>query len=195
MPAKINIIHMRRKAPDGAVIINTCSNAKTGWQRDLSPFLLGPCPVYNGYVAQNVENLWQFHKLYKMHADIDGNPTAAYWDWAEAGWSSTWAYRYPMGRGAAPLCGLWEGRKLNYIESRKEVYGPSYARTVQRTKGWKKLKDIYDKEDEIWLRDWDGRETDQNMSEVLNDPKRKMGHAFVLKMLLTQDSALDEFVW
>lgn len=29
-----------------------------------------------------------------------------------------------------------------------------------------------------------------SLTEVLNNPQRKMGHAFVLKMLLTKDAAL-----
>jgi len=194
MPAKVNVLHMRSKAPEGALVINTCSNASTGWQRDLSPFLIGPCDLYDGHIAQNMENAWQFQKLYKVHADDEGNPTDEYWKWAEDGWADTRAHRYPMGRGAVPLCGLWNGERLGYVESRKVVYGPLYVKAVLKTEGWQTLKDIYEQEEEIWLRDWDGRKTTQTMTEVLNDPTRKMGHSFVLKMLLTEDSALEEFV-
>ncbi len=195
MPAKVNILHMRSRAPEGALVVNTCSNAQTGWQRDLSPFLIGPCELYGGRVSQNMENAWQFQKLYKVHADADGNPTDKYWEWAETGWADERAHRYPMGRGAVPLCGFWDGEKLDYVESRKAIYGPIYAKAVQRTQGWLDLKKLYEQENEIWLRDWDGRQTNQTMSEVLNDPRRKMGHSFVLKMLLTEDVALEEFRW
>ena len=30
-----------------------------------------------------------------------------------------------------------------------------------------------------------------NLTEVLNNPRKKMGHAFVLKILLENDSALE----
>lgn len=71
-----------------------------------SPFTLGPVDLYDGRVAGNVENGWQYSKVYPEFA-AEGEPTEAYWQWAEDGWSKQRADRYPMGRGAKPLYSWW----------------------------------------------------------------------------------------
>lgn len=194
MSAKIQIVGMRQKVcTQGAVVVNTCSNAKTGWQRDLSPFLLGPCDLFGTHRALNMENGWQYTKLYNQHADAQGNPTADYWKWANQGFDNPTAVRYPMGRGARPLHAWWDGKKLPYVEARKEIYGPLYAEAVRKTAGYKELVKLYQQEKHLIFRDFDGHDHDKlgmTLTQVLNNPRRKMGHSFVLKMLLTQDPAL-----
>lgn len=39
-------------------VVNTTSRG-SGWEKGLSPFVLGPVKLYGDYVAQNVENAWQ----------------------------------------------------------------------------------------------------------------------------------------
>jgi hypothetical protein len=196
MAAKIQILGMRGQPnTTGATVINTCSNAATGWERDLSPFIIGPCNLYGNHRSQNMENGWQYSKLYKRHADAKGQPTTTYWNWAKQGFNNPRAVRYPMGRGARPLYAWWDGRTLPYIEARKEIYGPLYAEAVLKTAGWTYLKNLYQTQNQLILRDWDGHDHDAlglTLTQVLNNPRRKMGHAFVLKMLLTQDAALQQ---
>lgn len=166
--------------------INTTSKS-TNWSRGLSPFFLKDIELYNGYKAKNMENAWQFSKVYKDQADSDGNPTQAYFDWAINGWNSDWAFRYPMGKGAIPLYSFWDGQKLDYIQARKAIYLPLYAKSVVKTEAFKILKGIYEKEGNITLWDFDGYDymtLGMTLQEVLLEPKRKMGHAFVLAMLL-----------
>lgn len=194
MVARIRVVNMYTNTDlggqDGAVV-NTTSKAPT-WERDLSPFHLGPCELYGGEKAIRMENAWQFSKLYAVHAK-EGEPTPAYWSWARQGWADPAPRRYPMGRGAKPLCSLWDGQKYGYIEARKRIYAPLYAIAVQRTEGWGKLQELYETKAVLVLRDYDGYDyTGQTLSQVLNNPARKMGHAFVLAMLLTQDAALAE---
>lgn len=182
---------------DGATI-NTCSSGQ-GWERELSPFLLGPCELYGGYTAKNVENAWQFSKVYHEHHK-DGKPTEEYWKWAITGWNDLRAYRYPMGKGAIPLYSYWDGEHLNYIQARKRIYGPLYANAVLGTPAWHQLYQIYANNElyhqvhDIVLRDYDGYDTNDSLTNILNNPYKKMGHAFILKMLLTKDDALLEFV-
>lgn len=162
------------------------------WQ-ELSPFFLGPCPLYTIYVALNVENGWQFAKVYAHHNGADGSPTPDYWTWALNGWSDKKAHRYPMGKGAKPLYSWWNGKKLDYIEARKRIYAPLYAHAVVRTTAFDELKRLHNKGTDLILRDYDGYDhSGKSLSDVLNDPKKKMGHAFVLKMLLTNDPAIKE---
>jgi hypothetical protein len=177
------------------LVVNTTSKANGDWQRDLSPFHVGPCPLYDGKVSLNMENAWQFAKVYAQHADQNGDPTPAYWVWAEKGWGDQFAHRYPMGRGAVPKYSWWEGNKLGYIDARKQIYAPLYAEAVKKTNGWNRLVQAYNTEPLIVLRDFDGYDygaMNKTLTQVLNDPKRKMGHAFVLAMLLTGDAALNQ---
>ena len=177
-----------------AVVVDTTS--KSGQWKDLSPFFLGPYIMPNGQVSQNFENLWQYAKVYKKFTDEKGNPTPEYFTWAKSGWDNPRAVRYPMGRGAIPEYSLWKEQHLGYIEARKAIYGPIYAELVQRTDAYKDLKKIYEESELVILRDYDGYNHDKlNMSltEVVNNPKKKMGHAFVIKMLLTEDIAIQEF--
>lgn len=198
MPATVTVVHKWAKVPNqgnpGVQVIDTTSKSND-WRRDLSPFSLGPCNLYGGHVSQNMENAWQFAKVYKQHIK-DGEPTQDYWDWAKQGWADEDAHRYPMGKGAVPEYSLWDGRQLGYIEARKVIYGPLYVEAVQKTKGWAQLVQYYQTQSEIYLRDWDGwsmaRHGMENLTQVLNNPRRKMGHAFVLKMLLEGDAALEE---
>lgn len=185
---------MYTKVDATGVGVNTTSKG-VSWETDLSPFSLGPCPLYEGRVALNMENAWQFSKLYAVHASPGGDPLSSHFDWAEAGFTNPAPQRYPMGRGARPLCSLWEGKKYGYIEARKRIYAPLYAEAVQKTAGWKKLRELYESASLIVLRDYDGYDHEKlgmTLTQVLNNPAKKMGHAFVLKMLLTNDPALNQ---
>lgn len=196
MPAKIRIVNMYTKVlGTGGVVVNTTSKAANDWQRDLSPFHLGPCPLYNGHIAKVMENLWQFSKVYPHHVNQQGDPSDVYWTWAKQGWADDKPHRYPMGRGAKPLYSWWDGKKLGYIDARKQIYGPAYAKAVVQTEGWKTLQNLFRASPLIILRDYDGYDysaAGMTLSQVLNNPRKKMGHAFILAMLLTNDSALKE---
>jgi hypothetical protein len=195
---KVLPIFERRPKCDGP-IISTVSIAGHDWCQ-LSPFLIGPCDLYNGMTAKVMENAWQYSKVYAKHAVnvpemMHPVITDDYWDWAEEGWDNPRAVRYPMGRGAKPLFSLWEDRIYKYVPARKKIYGPLYAEAVQKTKAWRRLKDLYKHSKELILLDYDAydhRLLGQTLTDVLNNPKRKMGHAFVLMMLLTRDKALKQ---
>lgn len=166
--------------------INTTSSSKT-WSKGLSPFYLGPVKLYKDFKALNVENGWQYSKLYSEYADKDGNPTEDYFDWAKKGWNSTWANRHPMGKGKKPLYSIWDGEVLEYTEARKKIYIPIYAKAVVKSYAYKKLKEMYDNGEDIVLWDFDGydyKALGMTLDEVINHPIKKMGHAFVIVALL-----------
>lgn len=196
MVAKVKVVGKfeRLKQKPLQVIVDTTSRAPHLWETTLSPFHLGPIYLYDNFESKNFENGWQFSKVYPQHADKDGNPTQAYWSWAMSGWESEYAQRYPMGKGAIPLYSLWKGKRLKYIEARKKIYGPLYMHYVQNTEGYHRLREIYENEDELVLRDFDGYDHEKlgmSLTDVLYCKKRKMGHAFFLKILLTNDDVLD----
>ena len=169
-------------------VINTTSSAHGHWSQGLSPFLLGPVHLYKDYIAQRMENAWQHSKVYKQYTDDRGDPTPAYFEWAKTGWANDRACRYPMGKGARPEYSWWDGKKLGYIPARKKIYAPLYMACVVPSVAFRKLKILRDEHEDIALWDFDGYDyitMNKSLDEVLNDPKRTMGHAFILAMLLT----------
>ena len=167
-------------------VIITCSISKN-WSKGLSPFILGPCPLYDGHVAKNVENGYQSSKLYDCHADDNGDPTEEYWKWAKQNWDNPRAKRYPMGKGAKPMCSLWEGEKLSYVEARNKIYIPLYEKAVRKTAAFEKLEMYHELDDDIYLWDFDGynhRANNMSWEDVVHNDSRPMGHAFVLAMML-----------
>lgn len=184
---EVYVLGYRDKCPKGYTVVNTTSKS-TNWSKGLSPFYVGKdMKLYNGYTAKNLENAWQFSKVYKNMVDKNNNPTDAYFNWAIKGWNDNFAHRYPMGKGAIPLYSLWKGKKYGYINARKVIYIPLYAREVVKTSAYKKLKELYDSGEKIALLDFDGYnyvDLRYSLYDVVHEDKRKMGHAFVLAMLL-----------
>lgn len=187
-------IFEKQTDPDG-VYINTTSRSTEKWTTELSPFYLGPCDLYEGFVSKNMENAWQYCKVYDGHIGEDGDPTFEYFEWATKGWKNNYAQRYPMGKGAIPRYSFWNNHKFDYVTARKRIYAPLYAKSVVETDAYAKLQDIVESGKNLYLLDFDAyKHRDENMTltDVLNNPKKKMGHAFVLMMLLTNDPALNQ---
>ena len=153
--------------------------------RPLSPMLLGPVPLYSEMWSLNMENAWQYAKLYFEHQ----HNMAAYWAWAQAGWNNPRAVRYPMGKGARPLYSLWAGERLDYITARHRIYVPLYAQAVRMhaLAAFGALKVEQARYGDIALTDFDAYNhwaLGYSWADVMNDPDRKMGHGFVLAMML-----------
>lgn len=174
------------KLPDTSIVIDTTSRSDN-WSRALSPFLIEGGHLYGNYYAKNVENAWQGSKVYECH-DNNGVPLNDYFLWAQKIWNDSYAHRYPMGKGVKPLYSWWDGQKLDYIEARKKIYIPIYARGVIKTDAFKRLLYMYrTTPKDIYLIDFDGYnhiEEGISLTEVLNDPSKSMGHAFVIYSLL-----------
>jgi hypothetical protein len=183
----IHVVNFRYSCPEDAEVINTTSRS-TNWSKGLSPFFAGPVDLYSGYKSLNVENAWQYSKCYEYYLESDGSVGERYFAWAKSGWSSTRADRYPMGKGVKPLFSFWDGQKLDYIEARKKIYIPLYARAIENTEAFLKLKALYllvDKD--LYLQDFDAHNLVPgtfDYNELVNNPNIKVGHAYVLAMLL-----------
>jgi hypothetical protein len=151
--------------------------------RALSPMLLGPVPLYAGMWSRNMENAWQFAKVYAGYETPD-----VYWPWAQRGWDSDRAVRYPMGRGTKPLYSLWAGDRLGYVTARRRIYVPLYAQAVRMhaLDTYLQLRSLACQGDVV-LRDFDAydhRALGYSWDDVMDDPDRKMGHGFVLAMMI-----------
>lgn len=186
MPVYVVGPRERGKLPEGVKTISTVSHSKT-WSQGLSPFILGPVKLYGDYVAKNMENGWQYAKVYPQFLGPDGNPLEDYFIWAQGGWENPKAVRYPMGKMGKPAYSWWDGEKLSYVQARKRIYAPLYSEAVEKTEAYRRLRQIYEEQGEVWLWDFDGynhRGLGMSYEEVLNCETRKMGHAFVLAMML-----------
>ena len=96
-----------------------------------------------------------------------------------------------MGKGLKPLYSYWKigdnYYKLDYIQARKLIYIPLYAKAVVKTDGFARLQDLLKQGYNLALSDFDGYDNEflnMNIKQVVENPKKPMGHAFVLKMLL-----------
>ena len=181
----IQVIGPGYKTPEG-LVINTTSRSDT-WSRALSPFFVGPVDLYQGHTSINVENAWQFSKVYEYYLEEDGSVGERYFAWAKRGWGDVKAHRYPMGKGVIPLYSYWDGEQLTYVQARRKIYIPLYAEAVQKTSAFQKLKKIHQENSDLYLWDFDGynhKTSGLTFDQVIDDPNRKMGHAFVIAMLL-----------
>ncbi len=101
-----------------------------------------------------------------------------------------------MGKGKKPLYSWWDGKRYTYVEARKKIYVPLYARAVVNTNGFRYIQEmVEDKTDKrtLYLRDYDAyrhEEKGMTLTDVLNCDTKKCGHAFVLMILLTRDEAI-----
>lgn len=191
----IKVVNFKDVIPADSIVVNTTSRAKD-WGKELSPFFIEGGKLYDDMYAKNVENAWQFSKVYPYFADSSGEPTDAYFEWARAGFAETWAHRYPMGKGTLPLYSYWGGEKYDYIDARKKIYAPLYSRGVVKTDAFAKLKDLT-KDNLVYLQDFDAYDNESlgmTLLDVLNNPRLKMGHAFVLAMMLDEDPNIQALV-
>lgn len=194
---KIRVIPVVRKEkqddPNGTYV-----NCTSTGKKQLSPFYLGPCSLYDDRASLRMENAWQYSKVFAQHVGKDGNPTKEYFDWAAAGWASRKAVRHPMGKGTKPVFYWWDGEKLDRINARKRIYIPLYSERVVKTQCFSELQskweDVQSHEGRtLYLMDFDAYPyEDMTFSEVLNNSEKSMGHGFVLAMLLTDDAALEQ---
>ena len=177
--------------PSGSIVVDTTSSS--GDFRELSPFVLRVLEQTTGK-SVIFENLWQYSKVYKKF-DGGERPLPEWYLWRADGWFNNKAIRYPMGKGTIPEYSFWQGKKLNYIEARKTIYASIYATWVGMTDSFRRLGKLYSKGQDIILLDYDAydhQSLGMSLKDVINNPNKKMGHSFVLMMMLIGE--LDECI-
>ena len=185
----------------------TSNNKDEVMNHGLSPFYLGPVECYDGLVSQTFERAWQCAKVYPWMADAAGNPHAGYFAWRDDMWarkdfSNKIEIRFPAGKGNVRKCkyAWWkvngEFRKLGYVAARKAIYIPLYAKAVGKTEAYRRLVELRDAGKNLMLIDFDGYnpyhphygfasdDAVHTYNDVIHCPLLKMGHGFVLAMLL-----------
>ncbi|KAA3618523.1 MAG: hypothetical protein D8M58_21305 [Calditrichaeota bacterium] len=158
--------------------------------KGLSPMLLGP--TSSTPQAQNMENLWQFSKVFKGEIDQDGQPTEAFFDRRNKGFADTVAHRR-VKSNELYLFHYWRGRKLNYTEAREEIYVKNYSELVRESQVYKELLALLDEGMNLQIIGYDGRDYDatlnqdgKQLNKWLRDLSRPFGHELVLAGLLAE---------
>ena len=82
-----------------------------------------------------------------------------------------------------------EFQKLGYVAARKAIYIPLYAKAVVKTEAYRRLVELRDAGKNLMLIDFDGYNPHHSRynftyNDVIHCPMLKMGHSFVLAMLL-----------
>ena len=178
----------------------TSGNKDEVMRRGVSPFYLGPVECYDGLMSETFERAWQCAKVYPWMANANGDPGEGYFAWRDMMWAKKGFehkidIRFPVGKGNARKClyawwkvdGAFE--KLGYIAARKAIYMPLYAKAVVKTEAYRRLVELRDSGKNLMLIDFDGYNIHHpkynfTYNDAIHCPLLKMGHGFVLAMLL-----------
>lgn len=184
MTEQVIVRNFWEPTPEGYTVVNVTSRSKDDWSRALSPFLIGPVLI-NGCTARNVENAWQYSKVYPVHLDEEGNIKDEYYQWREVGYEATGANRYPFGKKQVPVFSLVDGKRYAYLEAKEKVYIPLYSNAVREIESFKILEQLVSEGMKLCLLDFDAYDhTGKTKKEIIDHPTRKFGHGFCLKWLL-----------
>ena len=182
------------------VQIDCTSGNKDEVMRGVSPFYLGPVECYDGLKSETFERAWQCAKVYPWMENADGYPSEGYFAWRDMMWAKKGFerkidIRFPVGKGNARKCeyawwkvnGTFE--RLKYIPARKAIYIPIYAKAVVKTEAYRRLVELRDAGKNLMLIDFDGYNIHHpkynfTYSDAIHCWRLKMGHCFVLAMLL-----------
>ena len=135
---------------------------------EISPFYIGPVQSSDGVTAHRFEIFWQCGKVYPCHDD-GGQPNAAYFEWRNHYYAQTVCTKDLM-RHACKSLG-YEHRDaryfayfdrerqaylpLDYVEARKRVYFPEYAKLVHGTASFRYLRSLVESGQRLALVDFD----------------------------------------
>lgn len=191
---QLKVCGFKDKLPEGATVLNTTSRSKD-WAKIFSPFTnQGPVELY-GLTAHNVENLYQSSAVIAEYVD---KPL----EWLARRnriLADPRPMRYPDGKSKhKPLFGYVnkELGRLSYIDGRKLVYLPAYIQKLDRycQEPIRRLVELAERE-QVWLWDFDGYDSDEPFEALLNNEKKNLGHAFLVRQYcLDVKNGTDELV-
>ena len=156
---------------DCIIIDLTSRNPDRDFARQVSPFFVGPVTGPDGATAPNLEVFWQCGKVFPHH-DNGGQPNSDFFAYREKMYGKLLGeipktqMRHPyreFGYDADDMLywALWNEQKgeydrPSYLEARKRVYVPNYARLVADSPAFKRIKTLVDRGEKTVLLDFDG---------------------------------------
>ncbi len=162
------------------------------------------------HTAVVFENYWQYGKLFPglKHIDNKGNICDEWFEFRRIGYAKEKGDRHPKGTKTEKVkyrdrngrnfyvymtatSSFYLGKQMGYIESRKKIYAPVYAKLVQETDAYKALKAKVDAGENVQILEIDAPDdnesyvvTEELMIKRINDPNVPFGHGNVLAALL-----------
>ena len=157
---------------DERIIIDlTSRNPDKTFARQVSPFYVGPVTGPDGAGTSSLEVFWQVGKVFPHH-DNGGKPSDDYFSYREKMYSAVPGsipkpvMRHPYREfGYEPddmLYWAWWNRdkgeyeRLSYLQARKKVYVPEYAKLVADSPALSYIKHLLDEGKKVALLDFDG---------------------------------------
>lgn len=149
--------------------------------KELSPFFIGPVITSDGTKANIFEVFWQCGKVYPCHND-NGKPNEDFFKWRNEFYSKTECTKDLMRHACKSIgyehkdCQYFayydktkcEYIPLSFVEARKKVYFPEYAKLIYNTDAFLWLKSLVDSGKKIALVDFDG----YNYNEICSMKKK-----------------------
>ena len=195
----------------GFLKINASSRGPMEW-RGLSPMIIGPfeliepiIPMHHfptgilpGFIkiddktqktiVQRFENYWQGSKIYNVDV-VNGVVQKEFFIRRAQLFNDPIPHRraLPKKPYGLPIAGFYHGRVMGYIESRKEVYAPTYQLLVTPLPAYRRLVEMVTQGQNILIVGPDGRDIpieDQSLRQAIDDPTHIFGHELVLCSLL-----------
>ena len=173
-PISISNPFYLKQCPDIAdrVVINlTSRNPDRVFSSQVSPFYVGPVTGPDGATADSLEVFWQVGKVFPHH-DTAGQPGEAYFKYRDEMYGKRMGeipkpvMRHPyhsFGYEADDMLywAYWNGEKgeydrLSYLEARKKVYVPEYAKLVADSDALRWMRSLLLEGKKICLMDFDG---------------------------------------
>jgi len=138
-------------------------------------------PPNNVIIPNNVATLHNKilnHNFYKRRVDMLTNPNRAKTD-----------IRHPLPKKkyGNPINGFYSNEFVDYVESRKKYYCPSYEYFAFQTPEYQELLKKHQNGENLLICGPDGLDTEiteQNMQNIINNPRIIFGHELVLCCML-----------
>lgn len=139
------------------------------FEKDLSPFYIGPVISSDGVKANIFEIFWQCGKVYPPHDD-NGQPNKEFFIWRNGFYEQEKVTKSLMRHACEDLgyknsdCLYFayfdKDKKqyipLNYVEARKRVYIKEYVKLIYNSESFKWLQSLVNQGKKIALLDFDG---------------------------------------
>ena len=161
--------------------------------------------------GKNRKTIWEYpketHAVLKKGGDKnnlnDWEICPEWKTWRNTGFRHKYAIRRPNGtakKNGPPIFALYNGKRLDYIESRKKIYVPTYSKLLKQHPLFQKLITMLVEGNNIMLVDLDGPDVDKYpegreitkdiLDKLIDDPTRPYGHGYVAAGVLLRHLGL-----
>ena len=172
--------------PLGPGYKNICvSTRTTGKTRELSSIEMGPI---NSPSAPNLYTLWNMCKIKERAINGDGKIIKNFQNIRFYKSDNTYRYEWKT------LFYYWQGKELNEIEARREIFCPLYVDFARKTKSFRNIKKLLKAGYNVQLIGYDSvpyssayDPVGQILKDIFNEPSKPFTNVHVLAGMLTKN--------